>query len=119
MECGIVWRALQRPMERHQGIGRKYRPSPRIALLQPGAYQHQVCRACRQQGDGQRDMHSLARCFEGRCHDGKTSGDSSPGVSRFIFRRIQDSFTTQGLPPKRPESGDLRPHFCVNRPQPG
>jgi hypothetical protein len=27
----------------------------------------------------------------------KTSGDSSPGVSRDIFCRIQDSFTTQGL----------------------
>ena len=27
----------------------------------------------------------------------KTSGDSSPGVSHDIFRRIQDSFTTQGL----------------------
>jgi hypothetical protein len=32
---------------------------------------------------------------------GKTSGDSSPGVSTNIFARIQDSFTTQGLPPKR------------------
>src|ERR1700738_912720 len=28
----------------------------------------------------------------------KTSGDSTPGVSTNIFRGIQDSFTTQGLP---------------------
>jgi hypothetical protein len=34
----------------------------------------------------------------------KTSGDSSRRVSRIIFRRIQDSFTTQGLQPKRPEN---------------
>jgi hypothetical protein len=26
----------------------------------------------------------------------KTSGDSRPGVSGILFRRIQDSFTTQG-----------------------
>jgi hypothetical protein len=30
----------------------------------------------------------------------KTSGDSTLGVSGIIFRRIQDSFTTQGLLPK-------------------
>jgi hypothetical protein len=34
----------------------------------------------------------------------KTSGDSSPGVSGIIFRRIQDSFTTQGLAVARAES---------------
>jgi hypothetical protein len=34
----------------------------------------------------------------------KTSGDSSRGVSGFIFRRIQDSFTTQGLRANPPES---------------
>jgi hypothetical protein len=28
----------------------------------------------------------------------KTSGDSTRGVSQDIFRTIQDSFTTQGLP---------------------
>ena len=30
----------------------------------------------------------------------KTSGDSTRGVSGIIFRGIQDSFTTQGLPAK-------------------
>jgi hypothetical protein len=32
----------------------------------------------------------------------KTSGDSSLGVSGIIFRRIQDSFTTQGFAFKGP-----------------
>jgi hypothetical protein len=44
----------------------------------------------------------------------KTSGDSTRGVSHDIFAGIQDSFTTQGLPPERarfclePASGGLR-----------
>jgi hypothetical protein len=42
---------------------------------------------------------------------GKTSGDSSPGVSHDIFLRIQDSFTTQGLPPLWPV-GDLAPSLA-------
>jgi hypothetical protein len=33
----------------------------------------------------------------------KTSGDSTPRVSRDIFRGIQDSFTTQGLRQLRAE----------------
>ena len=43
----------------------------------------------------------------------KTSGDSTRGVSHDIFAGIQDSFTTQGLPPERgrfslePASGGL------------
>src|SRR6266403_2908910 len=32
----------------------------------------------------------------------KTSGDSGPGVSRDIFRRIHDSFTTQAPAPEPP-----------------
>jgi hypothetical protein len=34
---------------------------------------------------------------------GKTSGDSTRGVSHDIFRGIQDSFTTQGLRQSRAE----------------
>jgi hypothetical protein len=39
----------------------------------------------------------------------KTSGDSTPGVSHDIFRRIQDSFTTQDSG----DSGPKRPHFAT------
>ena len=35
----------------------------------------------------------------------KTSGDSGSGVSRDIFRAIQDSFTTQGLKPEMARPG--------------
>jgi hypothetical protein len=44
----------------------------------------------------------------------KTSGDSSRGVSNDIFRRIQDSFTTQYLLPKAPRQ--LRPPPQIRRP---
>ena len=44
----------------------------------------------------------------------KTSGDSSRGVSNDIFRRIQDSFTTQDLLPKAPRQ--LRPPPQIRRP---
>jgi hypothetical protein len=44
---------------------------------------------------------------------GKTSGDSSRGVSGFIFRGIQDSFTTQGLRAKSPESWGFILVFAV------
>jgi hypothetical protein len=40
----------------------------------------------------------------------KTSGDSSLGVSGIIFRRIQDSFTTQGFAFK----GPVRARFPAN-----
>ena len=39
----------------------------------------------------------------------KTSGDSTPGVSHDIFRRIQDSFTTQDSGDSEPK----RPHFAT------
>jgi hypothetical protein len=39
----------------------------------------------------------------------KTSGDSTPGVSHDIFRRIQDSFTTQDSG----DSGPKWPHFAT------
>jgi len=42
--------------------------------LEPGAYQHQVSRARRQQCDGERDMDALAGCFEGRSHAGENIG---------------------------------------------
>jgi hypothetical protein len=44
----------------------------------------------------------------------ETSGDSRPGVSGIIFRRIQDSFTTQGseTPPGDPSR---IAHLRVNR----
>jgi hypothetical protein len=37
----------------------------------------------------------------------ETSGDSTRGVSGFIFRAIQNSFTTQGLPVKSPAGGPI------------
>jgi hypothetical protein len=40
---------------------------------------------------------------------GKTSGDSTRGVSHDIFGRIQDSFTTQGLGDSRPETAASPP----------
>jgi hypothetical protein len=71
----------------------------------------------------------------------KTSGDSSRGVSGFIFHGIQESFTTQGQRPKRSENRLLSalfdafssgkavstsstvnaagPHLRVNRSSPG
>ena len=49
----------------------------------------------------------------------KTSGDSSPGVSRNIFRPgIQDSFTTQGLSPNGPRSLDTEFRAGVLAPAP-
>ena len=45
-----------------QGIGRA------VNRLQPGAYQHQVGRAGRQQCDGQRDMHAFAGGLQGHSH---------------------------------------------------
>ena len=47
---------------------------------------------------------------------GKTSGDSTLGVSHDIFPGIQDSFTTQGLAPEMARSTPNRPpHPCANR----
>jgi hypothetical protein len=58
----------------------------------------------------------------------KTSGDSTRGVSIYIFARIQDSFTTQGhqtptqgfpakWPPNRPSEGAFaQVHLRVKRP---
>src|SRR3974390_1783375 len=44
----------------------------------------------------------------------KTSGDSSRGVSSFIFRRIQDSFTTQVLPAETAQKRRLcRPSWGI------
>jgi hypothetical protein len=37
----------------------------------------------------------------------KTSGDSGLGVSRDIFRTIQDSFTTQGTQPEMASARDF------------
>src|SRR5664279_3655294 len=42
--------------------------------LEPGAYQHQVSRARRQQCDGERDMDALAGGLEDRSHDGENIG---------------------------------------------
>jgi hypothetical protein len=95
MERGIVRRPLQRPMEGHPAIADLSKARQRRGTLQPRADQHQIGRAGRQQCDRERDMHSLAGCFEGRSHGMKTSGDSTRGVSRIIFCGIQDSFTTQ------------------------
>lgn len=97
-----------------QADGTRHRPAPPAAAdggppgnsgplegpsaagaLQPRADQHQIGSAGRQQCDRERDMHSLAGCFEGRSHGMKTSGDSTRGVSHDIFCGIQDSFTTQ------------------------
>jgi hypothetical protein len=58
---------------------------------------------------------------------GKTSGDSTRGVSTYIFARIQDSFTTQDSAPRvghsraklGPESASkslLQIHLPVKRP---
>ena len=50
----------------------------------------------------------------------ETSGDSSGGVSGYIFRGIQDSFTTQGLLQKRPRRCPiLLKKAAVSRLQPG
>jgi hypothetical protein len=49
----------------------------------------------------------------------KTSGDSGSGVSRDIFRAIQDSFTTQWVAANRrvrDVSFCLSPHLRVNSP---
>jgi hypothetical protein len=49
-----------------------------------------------------------------------TSGDSSRRVLGYIFRRIQDSFTTQGLLQKRPRRCPiLLKKADVSRLQPG
>jgi hypothetical protein len=45
----------------------------------------------------------------------KTSDDSTPGVPGIIFRRIQDSFTTQGLRPEHPAVGRRNLHLGVKR----
>ncbi len=51
---------------------------------------------------------------------GKTSGDSSPGVSGNIFCGIQDSFTTQGLGRNPAGPATQGSHLGVNHPpQPG
>jgi hypothetical protein len=96
---------------------------PREALadhaLKPRAYQHQVRRACRQQRHRQRDMHSLAGCFEGRSHDGQN-------ILRFYSESLGDYFSLDsglvydsGTPvadreiqPETAEKGDFKPSIA-------
>jgi hypothetical protein len=45
-----------------------------LACLRPSPHQHQIRRTRRQQGDGERDVHSLAGGFAGRSHDHENIG---------------------------------------------
>jgi hypothetical protein len=49
----------------------------------------------------------------------KASGDSGRGVSAHIFRRIQDSFTTQGLPQKTARPAGCPSPACDTAAPPG
>lgn len=77
----------QWPARRQHWIGPMPLPelSARAGLSEPGAHQHQVGRACRQQRHRQHGKHSLAGCFEGRSHDGQN-------IRRFYASSLGDYF---------------------------
>ena len=55
--------------------------------LEPGAYQHQVSRARRQQCDGERDMDALAGGLEDRSHGGENIGRFyQKSLGQYFFR---------------------------------
>ena len=56
-----------------------------VNRLEPGAHQHQVGCTCRQKRNGERDVHSLAGCLEGRSHGGKN-------IRRFYAASLADLF---------------------------
>jgi len=67
LKPGFNYRDLWRCRQQRELFSLSRSPAP----LEPGADQHQVGRAGRQQRDCERGMHCLSGCSKGRLHDGE------------------------------------------------
>jgi len=74
MMGGLAGASIGHSVFEQSGYRFALKKTRQIKNLEPGAYQHQIRRAGRQQGDGKGDVDALAGGFEDRSHDRQNIG---------------------------------------------
>jgi len=76
--------------------------------LKPGAHQREVGGACRQQGNGERDVHPLDGGIEGRSHDDENIGRFWSGSLARYFSGDSGLVYDSGTPGFRAETASIQ-----------